>query len=606
MSRRRGRLRNSASRIRASKSRSKPSRCTSRSRKSEPRTRPLHSTELWLAASSRDGLGSRVQIAGDEMMRDDFEEFRLQRRQELEDDAAGVESDPRDRAERDSIRPRRPCSHERLHTQAMRFGGRLAVTKEEDLVPADRHFLEWREIRRFGIPRRIEQVCRGRRHIPRTPAAMRKDDVATRVEPATRGGSEGTGGGTGKADSFPPSLRIGDGDGGEERLRVRVHWIGEQLGRSRPLEDPAEVHDRDTVRHVPHHAEVVRDEEVREVLPLLYFLEEVQDLGLDRHIEGAGRFVEEQELRFRREGAGNRDALTLAPGELVREAVEVLGSQADLLQQTGTLFVRLRTGRKTADQERLRDDVLDEQARIQRGERVLEDGLHETAERLHRPAAQPGHRVLAEQILRLPVVTEGIAATRAQALEDLDGHVEEDIAFRGLDEAQQEPPQGGFTATGLADQRDRFPAANHEVDAIDGADGRNCPLKEAASRRKTFLQPSRGQEDFVPVPARSRHSPPPPHRDGRQPFDSDRGRGAWAPRSDTDRRRRRIGGGNGSPVAASTDRGRLPESWEAGLPARASCSPATRSIGEGPACTDEGGWRRDRPRERSRRFSRRT
>src|SRR5207249_8731446 len=114
-------------------------------------------------------------------------------------------------------------------------------------------------------------------------------------------------------------------------------------------------------------------------------------------------FVKEQELRFRREGAGNRDALTLASGELVGEAVQVLGSQADLLQQTGTLFVRLRTGRKTADQERLGDDVLDEQARIQRGERDLEDRLHETAERLHRPPAQPGHRVPAEQVLRLPV-----------------------------------------------------------------------------------------------------------------------------------------------------------------------------------------------------------
>src|SRR2546422_1613501 len=177
MSRRRGRLRNSASRIRASKSRSKPSRCTSRSRKSEPRTRPLHSTELWLAASSRDGLGSRVQIAGDEMMRDDFEEFRLQRRQELEDDAAGVESDPRDRTERDSIGPRRSCSHERLHAQSMRFGGRLAVTKEEDLVPANRHFLEWRESRRFRIPRTIEKVRPGRPPLPRVPRRIAEDEA---------------------------------------------------------------------------------------------------------------------------------------------------------------------------------------------------------------------------------------------------------------------------------------------------------------------------------------------------------------------------------------------------------------------------------------------
>src|SRR3989441_6785284 len=488
----------------------------------------------------------------------------------------------------------------------MRFGGRLAVTKEEDLVPANRHFLEWREIRRFRIPRRIEQVCRGRRHIPRTPAAMRKDDVATRVEPATRGGSDGTRNVSGKDDSFPPSLRIGDGDGGEERLRVRVHWIGEQLGRSRPLENPTEVHDRDAVRHVPHHAEVVCDEEVREVLPLLYFLEEVQDLGLDRHIEGAGRFVKEQELRFRREGAGDRNPLALSSRELVGEAVQMLGPQTDLLQQTGTLFVRLRTGRKTTDQERLRDDVLDEQARIQRGERVLKNGLHETAERLHRPAAHSGQRVLAEQILRVAVVGDGLSGIRAQALEDLDGHVEEDIAFRGLDEPEQEPTERGLAAAGLADERDRLPTADYEVHAIHGPHGRDFSLEESAFHRKGFLQASGSQQDHVTISTRSRHSPPPPGRDGRRLSDPARGRGASAPRSDTDRRRKNIADGSGSPTAASTDPGRLLESWGAGRPLRASDSPSKRSIGGDPACTDEAGWRRDRPQERPRRFSRRT
>jgi hypothetical protein len=102
------------------------------------------------------------------------------------------------------------------------------------------------------------------------------------------------------------------------------------------LGDVAEVHHRDPVGDVPDDREVVRDEQVGEVEVLLEVLEEVDDLGLDGHVERRDRLVEHDQVRLEREGPGDPDALPLAAGELVRVAVAVLGLQPDGGQQVPT------------------------------------------------------------------------------------------------------------------------------------------------------------------------------------------------------------------------------------------------------------------------------
>jgi len=79
----------------------------------------------------------------------------------------------------------------------------------------------------------------------------------------------------------------------------------------------------------------VRDEEVGHPQSALQWRERVEDLRLHRDVEGGGRLVADDELRLDRQRAGDRDALLLAAGEFVREAVHRLGPQADLLQQGG-------------------------------------------------------------------------------------------------------------------------------------------------------------------------------------------------------------------------------------------------------------------------------
>ena len=95
----------------------------------------------------------------------------------------------------------------------------------------------------------------------------------------------------------------------------------------------AEVHDQHAVGDVPDDVEVVRDEDVGEAEVALEVLEQVEDLRLHRHVERRDRLVADDQLRVDRERAGDADPLPLAAGELVREAVVVLGVEADDLEQ---------------------------------------------------------------------------------------------------------------------------------------------------------------------------------------------------------------------------------------------------------------------------------
>ena len=64
---------------------------------------------------------------------------------------------------------------------------------------------------------------------------------------------------------------------------------------------------------------------------LLQVVEQVDDAGLDRHVERRDRLVEDEQLGIERERARDADALPLTAGELVREPVGVLGVQTDQL-----------------------------------------------------------------------------------------------------------------------------------------------------------------------------------------------------------------------------------------------------------------------------------
>ena len=76
--------------------------------------------------------------------------------------------------------------------------------------------------------------------------------------------------------------------------------------------------------------QVVADEDVGQAVLRLQVLQELDDLELDRAVQGRGRLVQDEESGLQHEGAGQGDPLPLAAGELVGVAVPLLRVQAHL------------------------------------------------------------------------------------------------------------------------------------------------------------------------------------------------------------------------------------------------------------------------------------
>jgi hypothetical protein len=208
---------------------------------------------------------------------------------------------------------------------------------------------------------------------------------------------------------------------------------GEQLlGRSF-LRNPPHVHHDDPVGHVPHHRQVVGDEQVRQPALALQVVQQVQDLGLHRHVEGAGGFVEDDQLGVEGQGPRDRDPLALAAGELVRVAVQVLTTQAHLFEQADDPCAQVAARRSAVHAQRPSDDVADQLARVQRRERVLEDDLRVATKPPPGLAAQPVDPVCRLQRLQLgPLVVRAVIGghrqQRVEVRNPLGGQVEVDPA----------------------------------------------------------------------------------------------------------------------------------------------------------------------------------
>ena len=108
--------------------------------------------------------------------------------------------------------------------------------------------------------------------------------------------------------------------------------------------------------------------------------EQVHHLGLDRDVEGRDRLVGDDQLRLDRERPGDADALALAARELVRVAVDVLGVEADQLEQLLHPGLLLALVQAVHAQRRADRIVADRVPRVERGVRVLEDHLHVAAD----------------------------------------------------------------------------------------------------------------------------------------------------------------------------------------------------------------------------------
>src|SRR5437764_2832333 len=180
-------------------------------------------------------------------------------------------------------------------------------------------------------------------------------------------------------DSLLSRLRVGHRHGRKQRLGVWHQRLTIEIVRRRQLHDLAQIHHRHAVGDVLDDRQVVRDEHVGEIVVALEVFEKIDYLRLHRNVERRYRLVADDELGLNRECARNTDALALAPGELVGITRRVFRTQPHFLKQLTHPRVGGGSFGELVNGEAFADDRTDGHPRIERGDRVLEDDLHLTA-----------------------------------------------------------------------------------------------------------------------------------------------------------------------------------------------------------------------------------
>ena len=102
-------------------------------------------------------------------------------------------------------------------------------------------------------------------------------------------------------------------------------WVLVKLLGGSDLHYLAQIHDRHAIAHILDDSQVMSDKAVREAEAPLEIPEQIDHLGLDRHVESRDRLIADDELGLHRQCPGGPDALPLAAAELVRLAPGVLG-----------------------------------------------------------------------------------------------------------------------------------------------------------------------------------------------------------------------------------------------------------------------------------------
>ena len=125
----------------------------------------------------------------------------------------------------------------------------------------------------------------------------------------------------------------------------------------------------------PHQGQVVGDEDHGEVTLALEPAQLLHDDRLHGHVERGGHLVADQQVGLHHQGAGDRDPLPFPAGQLVRVAASEVAAQRHVLQHPGGALGPLPVRQPEQLLQRLRDDLADGLAGVERGVRVLEDVL---------------------------------------------------------------------------------------------------------------------------------------------------------------------------------------------------------------------------------------
>ncbi len=196
-------------------------------------------------------------------------------------------------------------------------------------------------------------------------------------------------------------LRVDQGHRGEERLGVGMVRRVEDDARVTHLHQLAQVDHGHHVGQIADDGQVVGDEERADPVLPLKLVEQIEDRGLHRHVEGGDRLVGNEQIGLRRESPRDGYPLLLPPAQLPRQTRGVLAREVDRLQQlpdrsVDTAIAALLRHLITQALQRPAQDLPHAQVGIEGLGRVLEHDL-EAAEHIGGPPAQPGRQLPIEE-----------------------------------------------------------------------------------------------------------------------------------------------------------------------------------------------------------------
>ena len=179
---------------------------------------------------------------------------------------------------------------------------------------------------------------------------------------------------------FALNIGVGFGNGGNQRLRIRMFgFFKDDFGRG-DFDDFAEIKQSHFVAHIADDAQVMGDKQVGQAELVLQILQQIQDLRLHRDIKRRSRLIEDNQARLNRQRAGDANALLLAAAEFMGIAIIMLLFQANHAHEFQDALAGLTAAQLFVNPQRLAYNLPDGHASVQRGGRRLINHLDFTSQ----------------------------------------------------------------------------------------------------------------------------------------------------------------------------------------------------------------------------------
>ncbi|MNS68216.1 hypothetical protein D3C72_1014910 [compost metagenome] len=240
--------------------------------------------------------------------------------------------------------------------------------------------------------------------------------------------------------------------GSQKMAGIGVLRIGKHLLHRAGLDDLSLGHDADAVGKFADDTEIVGDEQHGHAVMRFQITEQLENLGLNRHVKRRRGFIGDEQFRPVGKRHGDHHTLPLAAGQFMRIGLQALFrfANAHLKQQFQRTRPRLRARNRLMQLQNLTDLPLDGVERVERGHRFLKDhGDVVAAHGAKRTFRQGQHILAVEQDF-----------PRRMARCRIGQQFEDGIRRDRL------------TGTGFANEGDDFARHQVEGDLIDGDAGR--------------------------------------------------------------------------------------------------------------------------------------